>query len=185
MLVQHHEHVDIAKFFTKTILRHGNKERINLIHHFLSKQLPNRIVIFPKPLQASQHIRTKTKKASLTKSMTSHLNACTSMEHFYQPFFFGWVDIAKKTKLKLKVLKSSLFLLIFTRFQIPPKFKKNHKIFIHVSSMQPRIYERMLQKCYFHIEIEAKIWLNLFMDYCHFGYITKLNPQKNTHIYPS
>jgi hypothetical protein len=31
---------------------------------------------------------------------------------------------------------------------------------------------------YFHIQLVAKIWLNLPVDDCHFGYNTKLTPKK-------
>jgi hypothetical protein len=47
-----------------------------------------------------------------------------------------------------------------------------------VQAWYQKIEKDELRKFYFHIFIQlvAKIWLNLSVDHCHFGYIIKLTP---------
>jgi hypothetical protein len=73
------------------------------------------------------------------------------------------------------VLKSSAFLR-FSIARIRPKFKEKSPDFCKYMMVQAR-YQKIerdeLTKFYFNIFIQlvAKIWLNLSMDHCHFGYI--------------
>ncbi len=73
---------------------------------------------------------------------------------------------------KWKALKRRAFWDLNSQKNLP-EFTKNHQIFIHGSSRRSKYWKAVLNKRVWYLAC-SQIWLNLLVDHCYFGYITKL-----------
>jgi hypothetical protein len=95
--------------------------------------------------------------------------------------FLCWLYIAKREIIKhLEVLKTKCYFETFNSHNLTNfiNINKFFARFLYRFKLRAKNYRRMFKRMCLHIITCSQIWLNLPMDYRHFGYITKLTKKR-------